>query len=211
MEQIEYTYRSQSEGSAHSYLVPELCRLLANVASGSRCLDLGCGNGSMIRALQSSLGSRLKWTGVDGSSSGVTIARQYSPDVQFFVADLSDCQPLAGCAEQFDVVLSTEVIEHVLLPRRMVDKIKNSVKVNGIVIISTPYHGYLKNLALALTGRLDKHFTVLWDYGHIKFWSRETLEEVFREKGFEPIHFCGVGRFPWLWKSMIIVFRRKSL
>jgi hypothetical protein len=55
---------------------------------------------------------------------------------------------------------------------------------SGYFIVDTPYHGYVKNLALALSGELDSHFTALWDGGHIKFWSRETLSAMLIEEGF---------------------------
>jgi len=73
--------------------------------------------------------------------------------------------------------------------------------------VSTPYHGYIKNLALAVTGKLDAHFTVLWDGGHIKFFSRSTLEQMLREQGFEVTGFAGAGRWPLLWKSMLVKTR----
>ena len=78
----------------------------------------------------------------------------------------------------------------------------------GVAIISTPYHGYLKNLALAVSGRLDRHFTALWDHGHIKFWSIETLSKLLREAGFNRLEFRRVGRIPPLAKSMIAIARR---
>ena len=70
--------------------------------------------------------------------------------------------------------------------------------------MSTPYHGYLKNLALAMTGKLDGHFSVLWDGGHIKFFSRATLERMLTDQGFEVLAFAGAGRLPLLWKSMLV-------
>ena len=77
-----------------------------------------------------------------------------------------------------------------------------------MAIISTPYHGYWKNLALALSGRMDAHFTALWDHGHIKFWSRRTLGDLLREAGFVDIRFWRVGRVPALAKSMIVMARK---
>jgi len=62
-------------------------------------------------------------------------------------------------------------------------------------------------LALALSGRLDAHFTVLWDGGHIKFFSRRTLEQMLREQGFVATDFAGAGRWPYLWKSMLVKAR----
>ncbi len=74
-----------------------------------------------------------------------------------------------------------------------------------IGILSTPYHGYWKNLALALTGKMDAHFTALWDGGHIKFFSLPTLETVLREAGAQKISFRRVGRIAPLAKSMIAI------
>jgi 2-polyprenyl-6-hydroxyphenyl methylase/3-demethylubiquinone-9 3-methyltransferase len=36
--------------------------------------------------------------------------------------------------------------------------------------VTTPYHGYVKNLALAVTGQLDRHWQPWRDGGHIKFF-----------------------------------------
>ena len=61
---------------------------------------------------------------------------------------------------------------------------------------------------LALTGKLDAHFTALWDGGHIKFWIRSSLSQLLTEAGFEQLVFRGAGRLPWLWKSMVCSVRR---
>src|SRR5262249_49246423 len=81
---------------------------------------------------------------------------------------------------------------------------------DGVAIVSTPYHGYWKNLALALAGRMDQHFTALWDHGHIKFWSRQTLAVLLSEVGFTSIKFVRVGRLPMIAKSMIAIARKVS-
>jgi 2-polyprenyl-6-hydroxyphenyl methylase/3-demethylubiquinone-9 3-methyltransferase len=52
---------------------------------------------------------------------------------------------------------------------------------------------------------MDDHFTALWDYGHIKFWSMKTLRQLLVEAGFVDIRFMRVGRIPALAKSMIAI------
>jgi 2-polyprenyl-6-hydroxyphenyl methylase/3-demethylubiquinone-9 3-methyltransferase len=84
------------------------------------------------------------------------------------------------------------------------------VRPGGIAIVSTPYHGYIKDLCLAITGRLDHHFTALWDHGHIKFWSQRTLNLLLQEAGFDRIHFVRVGRIPVLAKSMITIAWKRA-
>ena len=78
-------------------------------------------------------------------------------------------------------------------------------------MISTPYHGYIKNVALAVTGKLDAHFTALWDGGHIKFFSIATLSQLLEEAGLRDITFKRVGRVPVLAKSMLAIARRPGL
>ena len=61
---------------------------------------------------------------------------------------------------------------------------------------------------MALSGKMDAHFTALWDHGQIKFWSFKTLSALLREAGFVDIRFERVGRMPALAKSMIAVARK---
>ena len=109
---------------------------------------------------------------------------------------------------QFPVVLSLEVVEHVYAPRRYVRTVFALLTAGGTAIISTPFHGYWKNLALALTGRMDDHFTALWDHGHIKFWSKRTLSMLLEEAGFVSVRFELTGRIRPLAKSMIAIARK---
>ena len=62
------------------------------------------------------------------------------------------------------------------------------------IIISTPYHGFIKNLALLLTGRFDDHFSPLWEHGHIKF-SKLTLTKMLLRNNFKIIDILYSGRF----------------
>ena len=110
---------------------------------------------------------------------------------------------LAEAGGPFDAILSTEVVEHLYTPRIYARLCFEMLKPGGVAIVSTPYHGYLKNLSLALTGKMDRHFTALWDCGHIKFFSVKTLTALLQQAGFIDISFKGAGRFPYLWKSMV--------
>lgn len=185
---------------AHGYLYRTLREMLAEHTS-KRILDIGCGNGVIACRL---LAAGFDVYGIDASETGITIASGKYPG-RFFVQDISSERlPDALSAFRFDVVISTEVIEHLYAPRSYIKLIKNILPPGGVVIISTPYHGYLKNLVMALSNKLDSHFTVLWDGGHIKFWSKRTLTSLLNEFGFEVAQFRGSGRFPFLWKSMFI-------
>jgi 2-polyprenyl-6-hydroxyphenyl methylase/3-demethylubiquinone-9 3-methyltransferase len=106
-----------------------------------------------------------------------------------------------GC---FDAIVSAEVVEHLYAPRDLAQSSFGLLKEGGMLILTTPYNGYLKNLALAATGTMDRHWTGLWDGGHIKFWSWKTIRSLLAEAGFITPEFRGAGRLPYLWKSMVV-------
>jgi 2-polyprenyl-6-hydroxyphenyl methylase/3-demethylubiquinone-9 3-methyltransferase len=106
---------------------------------------------------------------------------------------------------KFKTVISLEVVEHLFFPRKFAACVYNLLEPGGTALISTPYHGYWKNLVLALLGKMDSHFTALWDYGHIKFWSIRTLRQLLTEAGFQDVRFHRLGRIPILAKSMVAV------
>jgi hypothetical protein len=82
------------------------------------------------------------------------------------------------------------------------------LKPGGHLILSTPYNGYMKNLAISVLNGWDRHINPLWDGGHIKFWSKATLSTLLQEEGFTVERFLGAGRLPWFWKSMILMAKR---
>jgi len=145
-------------------------------------------------------------TGVDPSIEGIQQAKAEFPNLKLENGSAYD--DLAAIYGQFPVLLSLEVVEHVYAPRQYAKTAFDLLEPGGNAIISTPYHGYWKNLAMALSGKMDAHYTALWDHGHIKFWSMRTLGELLREAGFVDIRFERVGRLPTLAKSMIAIARK---
>jgi 2-polyprenyl-3-methyl-5-hydroxy-6-metoxy-1,4-benzoquinol methylase len=198
----DYGYKSNKGACAHSYLAGSLLRML-NKGKNKTLLDVGCGNGSMASFL---IENGYTVYGTDASVTGIEQARKTHAN-RFFVQDLTkDELPSELSAINFDTIISTEVVEHLYDPRKYIAFCKNVLEKNGggELILSTPYHGYLKNLVMAASGTLDNHFTALWDGGHIKFWSRKTLTQLLTEQGFKVTEFKGSGRIPYLWKSMFI-------
>lgn len=110
----------------------------------------------------------------------------------------------------FDTAVCLEVVEHLFNPQQLVETAADALKPGGVAIISTPYHGFLKNLALSLTNKWDFHHHPLRVGGHIKFWSKKTLGSLFEKGPFRTLEFHGAGRIPFLWKSMAMVFKRVS-
>jgi len=198
-------YGFHSDGPTHnfSYQMDDLIGLI-DKDKNQHILDLGCGNGYLVNHLVK-LGYNAY--GTDASEKGIAIARKTNPD-RFFVQDLSsDALPPELQAIDFDTIITTEVIEHLYNPQAFTDFCKQQLKPGGELIVTTPYHGYLKNLTLSIFNKWDSHMDPLWLGGHIKLWSRKTLTKVLTNSGFTVTKFRGCGRFPYFWKSMIIKAR----
>jgi 2-polyprenyl-6-hydroxyphenyl methylase/3-demethylubiquinone-9 3-methyltransferase len=200
----EYRYSDALPTWSCSYLWREVETIIATQAFAQRrAFDLGCGNGSTVKLL-SDLGFEV--IGVDPSESGLAVARANFPRLEFYRGSAYD--NLAECYGRFPLVLSLEVVEHCFDPRKFAHTVYRLVEDNGIAIVSTPYHGYVKNLALSIAGKWDSHHGPLWDGGHIKFFSIATLRQLLSEAGFREIRFIRAGRIPPLAKSMIAVARK---
>jgi hypothetical protein len=77
----------------------------------------------------------------------------------------------------FDAVVCTEVIEHLCLPRMLSRFAASLLRPRGLLILSTPCHGYLKNLAQVR-------------YDHLRFNPRPVLPEE-RRRWASDIAFIG--------------------
>jgi 2-polyprenyl-3-methyl-5-hydroxy-6-metoxy-1,4-benzoquinol methylase len=201
----EYHFESDRPRHTTRYLTESVTRIIRSQIQSGRVFEVGCGNGANAKRFAS---AGYSVTAVDTSESGISHAKKAPGSIQFHVGSAYD--DLASSYGTFPVVISLEVIEHCFYPRLFAKNVFELVAPGGIAIVSTPYHGYLKNLALAVTGRMDAHFTALWDGGHIKFWSRNTLRKLLLEAGFSQVEFFRVGRFAPLAKSMIAVARKHS-
>jgi 2-polyprenyl-3-methyl-5-hydroxy-6-metoxy-1,4-benzoquinol methylase len=203
----DYGWGSAQPSYSNSYITPDVIKILTKIGA-KRVADLGAGNGSLCGQL-ASLGFQV--VGVEHDKKGVDIARATNPSIPFYNFGVQDNPAdLLRSEEHFDTVISTEVIEHLFAPHLLPIYAKQILKDNGYLVITTPYHGYLKNLALSVLDQWDKHHSALWHGGHIKFWSRESLSQLLEQNGFRVIGFSGLGRYPYLWKSMVLTAQKKN-
>ena len=141
--------------------------------AGSRYLDVGCGFGFGLDFAARALGWRAQ--GIDPSPIaavgagmlGVAIEPRY----------LGDDEP--GLAGACDVVLASEVVEHVASPIGFVRTLRNVLREGGILMLTTPDVAELRPETTpgALAGLLAPGY-------HLIFQSRESLAALLRQAGF---------------------------
>jgi 2-polyprenyl-3-methyl-5-hydroxy-6-metoxy-1,4-benzoquinol methylase len=205
----DFNWESPGASNGHSgeALADSLLAAVKKLGRVHNVCDLGCGNGYLAGRL-AGLGYRV--TGVDASASGIEIARAQHPGVEFLCARISGGLASELASPEFHLVISSDVIEHLYRPSDLLEAAAGLLGPRGHLLICTPYHSYLKNLVLSISGRMDAHFTALWDGGHIKFFSVRTLSELIAGHGFTELSFSYYGRAPYLWKNMICHARRSE-
>lgn len=197
----DHGFTHAGEMHMHALFLPHLLAFAGPLGPDVRMLDVGCGNGFVCAQF---LKQGCRVVGIDLSRMGIEIARKAHPQARFEVLAADD-NILRNLGEApFDIIVSTEVIEHLYSPWDYAHGCFDALKPGGRFICTTPYHGYLKNLAVSLLGKWDSHADPLRDGGHIKFWSRNTLQRLLLECGFANLRFRGIGRMPYLWMTMLM-------
>ena len=209
--EFEWHDGGPANGESGAGLADQLVALVRRMTDVKSICDLGCGNGYIANRLAT---FEYDIFGIDASKSGVEIARtkleaaRHKGQVTFVQSAIDRETRSRTGIPQVDLVISSDVIEHLYRPADLLEAAEQLLRPQGQIVITTPYHGYLKNVALSLSGRMDNHFSALHDGGHIKFFSVKTLSELVTRYSFTDLSFSYYGRAPWLWKNMICKARR---
>lgn len=104
------------------------------VGEHGKVLDVGCGNG-VISIQLGKLGFNV--TGIDVSEKTIENARKNNiyPNVRFRV---QSAEELKATGEQFDVIICSEVLEHLHNPSALLEVLHSSLKPDGILIVTVP-------------------------------------------------------------------------
>lgn len=177
-----------------------LKRALRDIPQGSLVLDAGCGTGEFSGYL-AEMGFSV--TGVDISSNAVRFAQKKYPEVRFQTAALEAGLPFKDAS--FVAIWSSEVLEHLFDVHQALSEVNRVLHLNGKLVLTTPYHGLVKNLIITFKG-FDNHFHPY--LSHIRFFTRHTLTACLEHAGFTVEQWGGIGRTWPVWKSQTVIARK---
>lgn len=163
---FEEIYRSSE--LLQEYLTPERHAFYREVAEicarldPTTVIDVGCGPGHLLAAIQKASPGVRQLVGVDHTSAAIERLNDVVPSATGIQQSLYDLRPPEG---QFDLVLCTEVLEHLPNPAAALSVLRDLCRPGGHVVVTVP------------DGERD-------DYaGHVNFWNEVELREFVRSVG----------------------------
>ena len=153
--------------------------LLAHVRPGDVVLDLGCGAGEFSAALRDAGAQPIA---VDVAREALRRAGERVPGLDRRL--WPDGEPLPAGDATVDVVWAGEVVEHVVDVAPWLSEVRRVLRPRGTLLVTTPHHGPLTLLRLALSPRrFAEHFEPRSD--HVRFFSPRTLRALLDDLGFD--------------------------
>ncbi len=150
-------------------------------------VDFGCGNGRLIREIKA-LNPSARLIGLDVSENALKKARRFLPEVEFF--KIGEKIPLNDNSVNF--IFCSEVIEHIYDTEKLFSEWQRILKPGGQLLLTTPYHGFIKNLLITLFA-FDKHFSPTGS--HIRFFSKKILFSLLNQHNLKIKKYGYYGRF----------------
>ena len=150
--------------------------LRGEARAGDRALDLGCGDGAFTAVLAQA-GAEV--IGADVAQAALDRASTRDPELDLRLIPIDG--PLPFEDGRFDLVWSSEVIEHVADTARWLSEVRRVLAPGGRLLLTTPSHGRVR---LALGG-IERFSEPLGD--HLHLYTRRSLRSLLEEFGFDRV------------------------
>jgi SAM-dependent methyltransferase len=159
-----------------------ICQLVSEINHPIKSyLDVGCGPGELILALQKRLPAKCSFTGADLSLEVIRTNEDRMPDFAFHKLDITR----ETIDRQFDLVTCSEVIEHINVKdrQRVLEHLASMLNPGGTLILTCP------------TRRI---FPTEIRYGHVNHPKPQEIVELAKGANFSVVTFTQWG-FPFYW------------
>ena len=140
----------------------------------SRILDIGCGSGSLGKAIKQNLNSECEVVGITYSKDEADLASQSLDTV--IVADINalDLSTLG----KFDCIICSHILEHLYNPEKLLIELHSNLTKEGRLIVALPNTLFFKQRWEFIKGNFKYTDGGLMDKTHFRFFDWETAYQL---------------------------------
>lgn len=160
--------------------------------SEARILEIGCGTGATGEAALAT-GRAGFYRGVEFDPDSAERARPVLTDV--VCANVETIDP-ALIADSYDVLILSEVLEHLIDPWGVMKALAPFVRPGGRVYASSPNISHHKVIRSLFAGRFDYETEGVMDRTHVRWFTPASYRDMFEEAGFETLSVGPVAPYP---------------
>ena len=153
----------------------------ALMPSGVRVLDVGCGTGSVTLIANHGRGNSV--CAIEPDPTRAATARARGIDVHNGVLDDTYLQE----REPFDVVMASDVLEHLAAPSDLLRLFVAAARPGGLVILSVPNVAHWSVRWNLLWGRFNYEPVGIMDATHLRWFTQSSLRVLVESVGLEIV------------------------
>jgi 2-polyprenyl-3-methyl-5-hydroxy-6-metoxy-1,4-benzoquinol methylase len=153
-------------------------------------LEVGCGDGATGLAALAS-GATTRYVGIELMPAVAEQARANLTDVIVGNVEQMDLQSLHG---QFDALILSEVLEHLVDPWTTLSRLAACLKPGGQVIASSPNIAQWNIIAQLIRGRFEYQDAGAMDRTHLRWFTPGGYAALIKHAGFDDIRFVPLRR-----------------
>jgi len=148
------------------------------INEGEKVLDIGCATGYFAEKLNE---KKCKVVGIEMEPSAAKLAERFCQKV--FIGDAMKISSFSIQKNYFDVILMLDVLEHFKDPEAILLSVKNYLKREGRLIISTPNVAHISVRVKIMAGKFDYQESGILDKSHLHFFTKKNLIKIIKEAG----------------------------
>ncbi len=156
------------------------------IENNLKIVDCGCADGYFTNEIYK-LNKQNKIYGLDISENMIKINQSKYKNINFFISDIEEI----NLDKKYDIVFSSEVIEHCSKPINALNNLLKIVDKNGYIIFSTPNILWLPVVKLATLFKLRKF------NGLENFLSYNSIKDTLNSNNFKIVNFRGIHLYPF--------------
>ncbi len=158
-------------------------KIINRIGYGKRVLDLGCATGHIGEVLRCK--KRCYIVGIEANHEAATIATRHYD--QLLEVDVEQINSLPFSQNFFDVLLCSDVLEHLKRPDLVLVKLKPYLSRKGELLTVLPNIGYFPARMKILMGRFEYDEIGHFDKTHLRFFTLKTAKQLIYSTGYRVL------------------------